>query len=321
MALRISTNIPALSALRHVNTNIRNLSSTIERLSSGLRINRAADDPSGLAVAEGLRAEISGFTQAVQNAEQATDLIQTAEGGLSEISAILIRMKELATQASSDTVTESNRASIEAEVTQLRNEIDRIASGTQYNNQVLLTGYGNAVQEASSTALTTSDVTGVTEIFLSGATADTYRFVDTGTTDDQITLGSGMVTQTLDLGSSLDEGRVATGTTVVANFDRLGISVTLDERFSDGDLNDKTIVIEEDTGGTFQIGPDAGSTNRMEMSIADMRSTGSQLNLGSVSVSAASSAQNALTSIDTAVENVSGSEGIWGLSRAGSVPP
>ena len=128
MPLRVNANLPSINVRRILNINNRDLSTRIERLSSGLRINRAADDAAGLSVSEGMRAEVSGLTQAVKNAEQATNLIQTAEGALNEVNAILIRMRELAVQASSSTLNNSNRESLNAEYTQLINEIDRIGT-------------------------------------------------------------------------------------------------------------------------------------------------------------------------------------------------
>ena len=179
MPLRINNNIAALNSGRHLNANNRVLKQKLERLASGLRINRAADDAAGLSVSEGMRAELSGLRQSVKNSEQATNLIMTAEGSLNEINAILIRMRELSTQAASSTVNDENRESIQNEFGQMAQEIDRIASATSYNNEALLTGFGNAV-----TSGTTADESkGVTNIKISGAEAGTYTFADTSATD------------------------------------------------------------------------------------------------------------------------------------------
>ena len=104
MPLRVNNNISAINARRNLNRNNRALSTKLDRLASGLRVNRAADDPAGLSVREGMRAEISGLKMNVSNAEQATNLIQVAEGSLNEVNAIMIRMRELAVQSSSSTV-------------------------------------------------------------------------------------------------------------------------------------------------------------------------------------------------------------------------
>ncbi len=204
MPLRVNTNLPSINVRRILNINNRDLATRIERLSSGLRINRAADDAAGLSVSEGMRAEVGGLSQAVRNAEQATNLIQTAEGALNEVNAILIRMRELAVQSSSSTVNNSNRESLNAEYVQLINEIDRIGTVTSYNNQVLLTGFGNVVSidPTVSTALA-SPTTGVVAQAISGATNGTYLFTD-ATGDREITLGNGVATQTIDIGPALD---------------------------------------------------------------------------------------------------------------------
>ena len=168
MPLRVNNNIAAINARRRLNANNRDLNIRLERLSSGLRVNRAADDAAGLSVREGMRAEISGLKMNLLNAEQGTNLLQVGEGSLNEINAMLIRMRALAVQAASSTVNDHNRQSIQAEYTQLINEIDRIAQATTYNDQVLLTGFGNTIDTAS-TGLTQSNTTGVTDIKISGA--------------------------------------------------------------------------------------------------------------------------------------------------------
>ena len=332
MPLRVNANLPSINVRRILNINNRDLSTRIERLSSGLRINRAADDAAGLSVSEGMRAEVSGLTQAVKNAEQATNLIQTAEGALNEVNAILIRMRELAVQASSSTLNNSNRESLNAEYTQLINEIDRIGTVTSYNNQAILTGFGNVVDNdpTVSTSLA-SPTTGVVGVQVSGATAGTYRFIDTaGTNDREITLGNGVATQTIDIGAALDAdgaaqtGVVATGSSVLANFDRLGIQLTLSgsqgaeginpatDGYRDGELDGLDLVIDSGTGGQFQVGPDDGAVHRIEVNITDMRASGVVLNLGSTSIAAQPTAQTSISNVDLAIQNVAQQRGDLG---------
>jgi flagellin len=318
MPLRVNNNIAAINSRRQLNANNRDLSSRLERLSSGLRINRAADDAAGLSVREGMRAEISGLKMNVLNAEQGSNLLQVAEGSLNEINAMLIRMRELAVQSASSTVNDSNRESIQAEYTQLIQEIDRIAQSTTYNDQVLLTGFGNTV-DATSTALTTSNDTGVSSIKISGASTGTYTFGDTAG-DSEITLGNGTVTQTIRIATMLDGSDVATGTTTVANFDRLGVQVTLaganvsnaTGNYSDGDLDGTTIVVDSSTGGSFQVGPDDGINNRIEVGIQDMRASGAILNLNTTAVGTLDSSRSAITEIDQAIFKVSNQRGDLG---------
>lgn len=318
MALSINTNISALNAARNLASTTQSLSATTERLSSGLRINRASDDAAGLSAREGLRADLAGLRASERNASQANDLLQTAEGSLAQVNDILIRARELAAQSSSSTLTDTNRDSIQTEFSQLISEIDRIALITTFNNQVLLTGFGNSV-DTSSTALTTSNTTGVTGIRLSGAQAGTFNFVDTAG-DNQITLGNGTLSQTLSVGTLLDSGVVATGTQVVANFDALGIQVTLagsnvtgaTGQFSDGDLASTQIVVQSGTGGSFQVGSTDTTANRIEVSVPDLRATGPQLNLSSTSVANLSAAQSAITSVDSAISAVAQERGTIG---------
>ena len=329
MPLRVNHNIPSINNQRIGHINNRNLSMRIERLSSGLRINRAADDASGLSVSEGMRAELSGLRQGARNTDHAIDLIQTAEGALNEVSAMLIRMRELAVQSASSTVNDDNRESINAEFVQLTNEIDRIARVTSYNNSTLLSGFGNTLDTdvATSTALA-STTTGVINVQLSGAASGTYVFEDVATNDNQITLGNGVATQTIDIGKELDAdggpGVVATGSAIVANFDRLGVSLTLSgqraahgihpatDGYRDGELDGLVLQVNAGAGGTFQVGPDDNFSNRIEVNLQDMRATGAYLNLGGQSLSSLQSAQSAITTIDIAIANVSQTRGDLG---------
>ena len=140
MALRINTNVSAINAQRQLGMQKTALDKSLERLSSGLRINKAADDAAGLAISETLKAQVIGMHQAVANSQDAMNLIQTAEGGLNETTNILQRMRELAVQAANDTYTQSDREKIQAEVDQLKEELTRIANTTQYNGRTLLNG-------------------------------------------------------------------------------------------------------------------------------------------------------------------------------------
>jgi flagellin len=140
MAIRINTNISAINSQRQLGAANSLLSKSLERLSSGKRINRAADDAAGLAIAETLRAQIGGTSAATANAQDSINLIQTAEGGLEETTNILQRMRELAVQASNDTYTQGDRAKIQEEVSQLRDELTRIGNTTQFNGRNLIDG-------------------------------------------------------------------------------------------------------------------------------------------------------------------------------------
>ena len=136
----INHNISALNTYSRLMLNNTGISKSLEKLSSGMRINRAADDAAGLAISEKMRSQIRGMEQAQRNAQDGISLIQTAEGALSETHSILQRMRELAVQAANDTYTSQDRQNIQQEIDQLTAEIDRISSSTQFNGKNLLDG-------------------------------------------------------------------------------------------------------------------------------------------------------------------------------------
>jgi len=140
MGLRINTNITSLNAQRNMSANRIHLDKTLERLSSGSRINHAGDDAAGLAISENLRAQVRGLRQAKRNAQDGISLIQVTEGGLNEVSNLLVRMRELAIQAASDTLGETERSFTDREFQSLKQEIDRIAQNTSFNGTPLLNG-------------------------------------------------------------------------------------------------------------------------------------------------------------------------------------
>lgn len=188
----INHNISALNAHRQLGANQNGVQGSLEKLSSGLQINKAGDDAAGLAISEKMRGQIRGLEMATKNAQDGISLIQTAEGALNETHSILQRMRELAVQSSSDTNTEADRAELQKEVDQLAEEITRISSDTEFNTQTLLDGDFSAtfqigansgqnisisVGEMSASALKvggTYTATSATEITLSDDTVATW---------------------------------------------------------------------------------------------------------------------------------------------------
>lgn len=162
--MRINTNMAALNAWRNMSVNNGNVQKSLEKLSSGYRINRAADDAAGLAVSEKMRAQIRGTQMATRNAQDGISLVQTAEGALTETHSILQRMRELGVQASTSTLSAEDAAQVQTEFTQLRDEIDRIANNTTFNTKKLLNGEANIV----------TSITGA------GKVANVYGTGDTG---------------------------------------------------------------------------------------------------------------------------------------------
>ena len=169
-----------------------------------------------------MRAELGGLTQGARNAGKALDLLRTAEGGMNEVSAMVIRMRELAVRSSSATLNNKNREAIEAEFNQLKREIDRLVRVASYNDQTVLRNFVNSINKETSTALTDAAETGVRYVKLTGAPESTYTFLD-GSDDNEITLGNGVITQTVSMGSRTVDGQVAERTTQSVNFDKLGI--------------------------------------------------------------------------------------------------
>lgn len=142
MGLRIATNVSALNAQKNLRGNQRAMETSLARLSSGYRINQAADDAAGLAISENLRGQIRGLRQASRNAQDGVSLVQVAEGGLNEVSSIMIRLRELSVQAASDTIGDTERKFLDVEYQQLKSEIQRITESTNFNGTDLLNGMG-----------------------------------------------------------------------------------------------------------------------------------------------------------------------------------
>jgi flagellin len=142
MGLRINTNVASINAQRNLMGSKLDHDKSLEKLSSGYRINRAGDDAAGLAISESLKAQIRGLKQASRNAQDGISLVQVAEGGLNETQSILIRLRELGVQAASDTVGNQERQFLNVEYDALISEIQRIADGTEFNSTPLLNGTG-----------------------------------------------------------------------------------------------------------------------------------------------------------------------------------
>ena len=296
---RINHNITAMKTLRLYSKSQGQFETNVERLSSGMRINRAADDTAGLAISQRMRAEIRGLRQASRNSEQSINLIQTAEGGMQEIHNVLIRMRELAVQAASDNVRDADRSSIDLEFDSMRSEITRIATSTQYNNTKLIEGSfrGNSVSFTSSNTSQTLTANGLQKISISGATTATYTFVDTSSSDGAIALGNGTTTQTVTFTNA-----PASGQTIMVNFSLLGVELTLNDSYDDGGLNGATFEIIAGSGGNLQVGPDNVADNQLTFSIGDVTASG--LSIDADDLSALLNARTTLDSLDAAIDLV-----------------
>jgi flagellin len=183
MSLRIQTNIEASNAHRNLSNTSNMLASSMEKLSSGYRINKAADDAAGLAISAKLSAQVSGLGQAQQNAQDAVNLVQTADGAMGEVTAMLQRVRDLAVEYNNGTLSSSDQAAITAEVAQLCAEIANIGNETSFNGIALLTGSATITFQVGANDGETI-ATSAVQLFGSGSTyaVDSSIFTFTGTT-------------------------------------------------------------------------------------------------------------------------------------------
>ena len=308
MTIRINSNIAFTRATNQLNQVERDSLIRRSRIASGLGINTSSDDVGGLSASEGMRAELHGLIEGTRNTENSMNLLQSAEGGMNEIGGMLVRMREIAVQASNATLTEKNREVLDAEFAQLKENTNRIAKMATYNGHSLLSGFGNTVNLLSSDALENA-ATGVQRIKLFAATAGEYTFTD-NPGDNTLTLDNGTTSQTISLSSLLANGQIATGSSQVADFDRLGIQVTLnganvtgaDGSYSDGALDGRKVVVEEGVGGSFQLGSDILPADRIEYDIHDMSLGGGIVKLSEVNLSTQEGARNAIAQLDGAIQ-------------------
>jgi len=202
--MRINHNIASLNTYRQLSTNSANGQKSLEKLSSGLRINKAGDDAAGLAISEKMRGQIRGLDQAARNAQDGISLIQTAEGGLNETHSILQRMRELAVQSATDTNTDADRSEIQKEMTQLISEIDRIGNNTEFNTKKLLDGGSGVKMSATNTSVSnlsgTADTASGTVALTAGNIALAAAATRTGGSNANLDLASADVNLAADSG-------------------------------------------------------------------------------------------------------------------------
>ena len=187
--MRINHNIAAINAHRQLTANSGTTSKSLEKLSSGLRINSAGDDAAGLAISEKMRTQIRGLAKAQNNAQDSISMIQTAEGSLQEVSDILQRMRELSVQSMNGILSDTEKDALAAELTQLTQEVDRIAETSKFNNTYLLKGtLGMSIDQENTSGLyiedTDSYITGINSVDISAAEQNTYYTITSGTDDD-----------------------------------------------------------------------------------------------------------------------------------------
>jgi flagellin len=294
--MRINHNISAINSYRQLSVNQIGQSKSIEKLASGLRINKAGDDAAGLAISEKMRGQIRGLNQAERNAQDGISMIQTAEGGLNETHSILQRMRELAVQSANDTLTSTDRTSIQTEVTQLSSEIDRIASSTKFNTQSLLDGTLGVTRSGGTLTTSINGIDDLSDIVVSGANGSATFTVSAATT--------GVISITDSTTSAkVTLSAVGAGAQVL-DFQGVGIKININDSFTLSTLGtwDATTVTTSATNNTkFQIGADQNQT--MSISISDMSTTG--LSLTGVDLTSQTGASTAITTVNNAIVNVS----------------
>jgi flagellin len=314
--MRVNTNIPSLNTQRQLGKTGIAVARSIGRLSSGYRINRAADDAAGLGIANKLRADVRSMRQAARNAEQANSLLNVAEGAVQTVSSIIDRMKELATQAASDNVDDAGRGRIKAEWDQLETEIQMIADTTKFQGKALINGsFGNSVDSnvANSTSLAAG--TGLYNATISGTGAGTYTFTQAANGELTVDDGAGN-TQTV-------TGLVTGKQSVV--FDQFGITLELDANFdeaSGGSLDGTDLVVTQGSGGGSFLVRSSGaysSDDLISLTGLDLSTGATGLALSGLTFTANGTAaewQAALTQLDSSIGVVSAAFGSLGAAQS-----
>jgi len=340
--MRVNSNIAALNTLNQLAQNEKSTNTSLAKLSSGLRINSASDDAAGLAISEKMKGQIRGLDKASSNSEDGISMVQTAEGALSETESILQRMRELAVQSSSDTITDDDRDNIQDELSQLVDEIDRISQTTQFNTKNLLDGSMSGVVASDSANVLTntaldSATTGTTVLTdladdngdsLGIAVDDTIKVswtvngelntasLTVGATDDldalMATVTSG--TAAVDTAAGDTQGDVAVTTTALGYDNAIG-AISFEVSNADGEVNSEasaalsafsetTAAKEAKTkDGRAVLQIGANSGQIMKVSISDMGANA--LGIANMDVSTQEGASIAISVIDEATAKVS----------------
>jgi flagellin len=312
--MRIQHNITALNAANRLKTNESAVSKNIQKLSSGYRINSAADDAAGLAVSEKMRKEINGLSQAEDNTKNGISLVQTAEGGLNETSAILQRMNTLAVESANGTYKDTDRANLQKEVDHLKTEIDRIANSTNFNEIKLLDGSLGTVYKADVTAADD----GITKAVVSGGNftaSETLTLTVTTKSDGAVTVEfSGTAPTGISFtttATTFETGTAYTFTAVIADtasaedaakFKDFTIIVTRGSDIPTTDNpQDVTITATRHDPLTFQVGAENVDDQRATLSINAMDSKGLGIDGNNLLIDTQKHAEAAISTIADAV--------------------
>ncbi|TGG86978.1 flagellin [Geotoga petraea] len=313
--MRINHNINAINAWRSLGSTNTAMGKTLEKLSSGLRINRAGDDAAGLAISEKMRSQIKGIDMAVKNSQDGISLIQTAEGALTETHSILQRMRELAVQSSTDTNTDVDRDQLQSEFTELKDEIDRIAKTTQFNNKNLLDGSLKGTRDGDAKIVSAGAAGFEVSAFSASAVSDASFVIEVGQFDGNTTSQIDVKVTMITAGGSSSVTTVATTGnitigTVSINWDT---SLIADISDFDGVLATNAVVdggaaisyakdISSADAVTLQIGANEGQTARVGFDSTQAEDLG----LTSITkIDSKEDASFAIGAIDAAISKVS----------------
>jgi len=299
--MRINNNLMALNTFRQYTVNNGNAAAATEKLSSGVRINRAGDDAAGLAISEKMRAQIRGLNMASKNSQDAISLVQTAEGALTETHSILQRMRELAVQSASDTNEETvDRVALNAEFAQLKDEINDIADKTKFNNKELLKGTFGVTTEVSGTSTMRVGQLGISSIsfegFAANASAYTISFTQTGATGTAYTAEFDGDTVQVDY---------PTGTTTKIELDfGAGRKVSIGINGHGTDAFKGQSIVFNVTGDSAIIQTGANEHDNLKIEIGNMKADALGVT-DSIEIDTQAKASSAITTVDNAINTVS----------------
>lgn len=326
MGIYINTNVAAIGAQRNLNVTGAKMGKALERLSSGLRINRAADDAAGLSISEGMRSQIRGLRQGSRNAQDGVSMIQTAEGALTETHSLLQRMRELTVQAANSTLGTADRTAIGSEIQTLKSEIDNIATRTKFNGQSLLTGALSTTQTGGTAAvgavLTTGANAVISEVDVSSAKAGaTYTFTNVaGVVRLSNNLDSVLIDVTPDATIGAD-GTMSLSFAGAGHNIKLTISGAAAKTGANvaTDLSTLTITTGGSGAANFRVGADVGQD--IAVTFSDNRTTAlgtttiASLVTDDQNVSTVAKANALLTSIDQGIATVSANRAKLGAAQ------
>ena len=301
--MRINTNVMALNAQNKLTVNQGKVEKSIQKLSSGLRINSAADDAAGLAISEKMRAQIRGLDQAESNAQDGISLLQTAEGALQQTTDILQRMRELVIKAQNTGVlTDDDKTSISNELSTLRDEIDRISTSTTFNGKKLLDG-----SMAAKGTVETGKLTSATRVDVSNAVGGEYT-ISWDDSADKKTLKAVDAYNNIYHADQKFDGVSITGK---VTFSEIKLNIDFGDKAIKAEASDKVqgkVTVNADTKADFKIGANTDSVDLLSFGIGDMSSKGLSRagnDKFAVDISTRETSDAALKAIDYAIETVS----------------